>query len=127
MANKDPSYEGLVSFAKGKTDIALKKADEALKLMVKKQMKINFNSVAEESGISKGFLYKNKNLRERIEMLRRQQDGLISPKQVKRNMSDASKDVIIASLRSRIGVLEQENKQLKEQLKTHYGKLYEQI
>lgn len=41
--------------------------------MIKKQIKINFNSVSAESGVSKAFLYRNTELRERIEKLRNQQ------------------------------------------------------
>jgi hypothetical protein len=127
MANHTPNYSGLLTHAKSKSLDALKRVNEALKHMIKKQLKINFNSVSEESGVSKAFLYKNTELRNRIEMLRQQQAGLSSPKQVKRNMSDASKDVIIASLRSRIIKLDAENKHLKEQLKINFGKVYDEI
>jgi hypothetical protein len=127
VANHTPNYSGLLTHARGKSQDALKRVDEALKRMVKKQLKINFNSVSEESGVSKAFLYKNIEIRNRIEMLRQQQVGLSSPKQVKRNMSDASKDVIIASLRNRIIKLDAENIQLKEQLKIHFGKVYDEI
>ncbi|MEZ2660173.1 DUF6262 family protein [Aneurinibacillus aneurinilyticus] len=53
-------------------------------------MKINFNSVSEESRVSKAFLYRNTELRDQIATLRKQQEGSPSIKQVKRNMSDAS-------------------------------------
>lgn len=127
MANSNPNYSGLLFHAKAKTEMSVKKVEEALRTMIKKQMKINFNTVSEEAKISKGFIYQNKDLRERIETLRKQQLGLSSPKQVKRNMSDASKDVIIASLRKRVSNLEKENKQLKEQMKIHFGELYAEI
>lgn len=127
MANENPNVEALVKHAKSKTEATLLKVENSLKNMIKKQMKINFNSVSEESGVSKAFLYKNLELRERIDTLRRQQEGLSSPKQVKRNTSDASKDVIIATLRRRIKDLEKENKELKEQIKVQLGKVYQQI
>ncbi|MGG4177973.1 DUF6262 family protein [Virgibacillus pantothenticus] len=46
--------------------------------MIKKQLYINFNSVAEQAKVSKGFLYKNHRLHSRIETLRKQQEGLSS-------------------------------------------------
>ena len=95
--------------------------------MMKKQLNINFNSVAEQEKVSKGFLYKNQKLRSRIEVLRKQQEGLSSVKQVKRNISDASKDVIIVSLRERLKGLEQENKELKKKLKIQFGKIYDNL
>jgi cell division protein FtsB len=61
------------------------------------------------------------------ETLRKQQEGLPSPKQVKRETSDASKDVIIAAKNKRVKELEEENKQLKEELKKLRGKRYDSI
>ncbi|MFC3748702.1 DUF6262 family protein [Paenibacillus sp. GCM10012306] len=127
MSNPHPNYKGLLSHAKFKKETTIKKVDSALKLMIKKQMKINFNTVSEEADVSKAFLYKDAQIRERIEILRKQQLGLSSPKQVKRSTSEASKDVIIVSLRNRITLLEKENKQLKEQLKIHFGLVYNEI
>ncbi|MFD1452357.1 DUF6262 family protein [Oceanobacillus sojae] len=127
MANKNPNIEGILNHSKIKTEQSVQKVDETLKHMIKKQLNINFNSVAEQAKVSKGFLYKNHRLRSRIETLRKQQEGLLSVKQVKRNISDASKDVIIASLRKRLKGLEQENKELKEKIKVQFGKIYDEI
>lgn len=127
MTNENPNTEGIIKHSKLKTEKTIQKVEEAIKKMIKKQLKINFNSVSAESGVSKAFLYRNTELRGRIETLRKQQEGLPSIKQVKRNMSDASKDVIIASLRKRVKDLEKENKNIKEQLKIQFGKIYEGI
>ncbi len=127
MSNENPNTEGIIKHAKLKTEKTIQKVEEAIKKMIKKQVKINFNSVSAESGVSKAFLYRNTELRDRIETLRKQQEGLPSIKQAKRNMSDASKDVIIASLRKRIKDLEKENKEIKEQMKIQFGKIYEGI
>lgn len=127
MSNENPNTEGIIKHAKLKTEKTVQKVEEAIKKMIKKQVKINFNSVSEESGVSKAFLYRNTELRDRIQTLRKQQEGLPSIKQVKRNMNDASKDVIIASLRKRVKDLEKENKEIKEQLKVQFGKIYEGI
>lgn len=113
MSNQSPITEGIIKHAKLKTEKTIQKVEETIKKMIKKQIKINFNSVSAESGVSKAFLYRNTKLRDQIETLRKQQEGLPSIKQVKRNMSDASKDVIIASLRKRVKDLENENKELK--------------
>ncbi|MFT8323722.1 MAG: DUF6262 family protein, partial [Bacillus sp. (in: firmicutes)] len=92
MSNENPNTEGIIKHARLKTEKTIQKVKEAIKKMIKKQMKINFNSVSEKSGVSKAFLYRNTELRDQIETLRKQQEGLPSIKQVKRNMSDASKD-----------------------------------
>ncbi len=84
--------DGIKHHSKLKTEKSIKKVDDAIKYMVKRQMTINFNSVAEQAKVPKGFLYKNNKLCLRIETLRKQQEGLSSVKQVKRNTSDASKE-----------------------------------
>jgi len=50
------------------------------------------------STTSKAYLYNNQEIRNGIETLRKKQKGLPSPKQVKREMRDASKDVLIAAI-----------------------------
>jgi predicted nuclease with TOPRIM domain len=127
MTNKEPNTSGLLKTAAEKKEKALKKVDEAIKAMIKNQSRINFQSVAERSGVSKTYLYKNKAIRSRIINLRNQQEGLSNPKHVKRNMSDNSKDILIESLRRKVKELEKERDQLNEQLKRNLGKFYDNI
>ncbi|WAH36411.1 DUF6262 family protein [Alicyclobacillus dauci] len=127
MSNEKPNVTGLLEHAKTKTQLAEDKVFEAIKKMVKHQMKINFNTVSEESGVTKSFLYKNKKVRDRIEFLRQQQEGLPSAKMVKRNTSDASKDVIIATLKSRNQQLENELKKLRELVRKRFGEIYKSL
>jgi len=103
------------------------KVDDAIKRLIKVQKTINFNSVANESGVTKATLYNNLNIKERIEGLRLQQSKVPTPSQVKREMDENNKDAIIASLKRRIKKLEEENKELKEQIKISYADIYKQI
>lgn len=43
---------------------------------------------------------------------------------MKRNVSDESKDVVIATLRKRVKELEKECKELKKQIKINFSKIY---
>ena len=104
--------------------ITQEKIDNAIQRLIKAQKPINFNSVASESGFTKKTLYDNKNIRERIEMLRHQQSQVPTPSQVKREMDDNNKDAIIASLKRKIKRLEEENKELREQVKINYADIY---
>lgn len=122
---KYPNTEGLKAHAQNKKDAAIKKVDAAIQKLIKEKGRINFNSVSMESGVSKAYLYNHSDVRERIETLRKQQDGLPSPKQVKREMTEASKDVLIAAKNKRIKALEEENKRLKSELAILRGKLYD--
>lgn len=127
MANKEPNTQSLIKHSKMKTERTVKKVEDALKVMIKNQMLINFNSVSKEANVSKAFLYRNQSLRLRIDTLRNQQSGLSSPKKVKRNMSDSSKDVLIESLRKRIEKTEKENDILKKRLQKFLIDVYEEI
>ncbi|MCF7624716.1 DUF6262 family protein [Peribacillus castrilensis] len=127
MGNQKPDVSGLINNAKEKKEKTLKKVEQSIKQMIKTQQKINFNSVSTHAGVSKTYLYKSPNLKERIEYLRSQQEGILSIKQVKRNVSEESKDVIIASLRKRVKELEKECQELKDKVKINYGKIYNNI
>ena len=107
--------------------ITQEKVDKAIQRLIKAQKPINFNSVSSESGITKKTLYDNKDIRERIESLRYQQSQVPTPSQVKREMNENNKDAIIASLKRKIKRLEEENKELKEQLKVNYAEIYKQL
>lgn len=103
------------------------KVDEAIQRLIKTQKSINFNSVANESGITKATLYNNRDIRQRIETLREQQSQVPTPSQVKREMDDNNKDAIIASLKRKIKRLEEENKELRDQVKVNYAEIYKQL
>ena len=107
--------------------ITQEKVDNAIQRLIKSHSYINFNSVANESGVTKKTLYDNKNIRERIEQLRYQQSQVSTPTQVKREMNDANKDAIIASLKRKVTKLEKENARLKEQVKINYGEMFKNL
>ncbi|KGA97960.1 putative nuclease with TOPRIM domain [Evansella vedderi] len=119
--------EGVKKHALMKSQEASQKVDHAIQRLIKTKVKINFNQVAMESGVSKAFLYNNQEIRNRIEGLRKQQEGLNSPQTVKRNMTDASKDSLIAAKNNRIKKLEEENKRLKDELLKLRGMIYDKF
>lgn len=106
--------------------ITSQKVDEAIQRLLRANQNINFNSVANEAGIAKATLYNNQKFRKRIEILRQQQAKILTSKQIKREISDSNRDVIIESLKRRLK-MEEENKQLRNQLKVAYGDIYKQI
>ncbi len=103
------------------------KVDEAIKGLIKANESINFNSVSNESGVSKATLYNNIDIRERIEALRHQQSQAPTPKRVKREINDTNKDALIESLKRKIKKLENDNKQLRDQLKEAYSEVYKKL
>ncbi|MGP7815759.1 DUF6262 family protein [Niallia sp. 01092] len=126
MSNFDLK-EHLKQVHKHRKAATTQKVDEAIKQLVRANKYINFNSVANESGVSKATLYNNVAIRERIEALRQQQSLEPTPKQVKREINESNKDALIESLRRKIKNLEGENKQLRDQLKVAYAEVYKRF
>jgi AcrR family transcriptional regulator len=123
MANYDRTAH-LKSIHEKRKANTLEKVDQAIKILIRANKGINFNSVSEESGVSKASLYNHIDIRERIESLRDQQSKAPSQKQIKRQMNDANKDVLIEALKRKIKELEKENKELREQMKKVYAQVY---
>ncbi|XEC94044.1 DUF6262 family protein [Paenibacillus tarimensis] len=124
MANYDRTAHLKSIHAKRKAN-TFEKVDAAIKRLIRAQQSINFNSVSEESGVSKASLYNHSDIRERIETLRTQQSQTPTPKQVKREMNESNKDVIIETLKRKIKALENENKVLRDQMKKAYAQVYD--
>ena len=127
MSGYERNTSGLKKHARRKQKETLKKVDDSIQRLIKEKKKINFNSVSIESGVSKTYLYTRSNLRERIEQLRQEQQALAPKGRVKRQMTDAGKDVLIAAKNKRIKELSEENKRLKAELERLRGRLYESV
>ncbi|ANN31767.1 transposase [Bacillus thuringiensis serovar coreanensis] len=91
------------------------KVEEAIKRLTKVSKAINFNSVAEEAGISKATLYNHSELKERIKFLRNQQEEAFVDSRIKRD--ESNQNAIIASLKRKIEKLEKRKKELEEENK----------
>lgn len=103
------------------------KVSQAINRLISFNKPINFNSVSNESGITKATLYNNPDIKIRIESLRLQRSIVPSSSQVKREMNDVNKDLLIASLKRTIKKLENENRQLIDQLNIKYVEIYRKI
>ncbi|PGF05950.1 transposase [Bacillus pseudomycoides] len=134
MVNKNPNTKGMLNYAFEKKKRTQNRVDEAIKVMIKECKKINFNSVSEKALVSKAYLYRDPIIRKKIEELRQQQEGIHDIKKMKKNTSEASKDVIIETLKNRVNqlnekvyLLESENQKLKTQIKKDLGKVYDSL
>lgn len=119
--------KGLKEYAKQRSQMALEKVDKAIRELSLTEQKINFNSVAQLSGVSKTFLYNNQEIKKRIEELRDKQVSKTINQRAKYDKTSKSKDIIIMAKDKKIKELEEENKKLKEQLEVLRGKLYEKL
>lgn len=123
----EKNTEALKLHAQEKTKIALEKVDKAIREMSLKGERINFNSVMTVSGVSKAFLYNNEDVKERIELLRKQEINKEINQRAKTDKTSKSKDIIIMAKDKKIRDLENENKKLKEQLAILRGRLYSKV
>lgn len=119
------SMKGLEANWKQRADRARAKAEDAINELQIKGAKINFNSVAKTSGVSKTFLYDDKTIRERIEQLRLANVDKEMNKRVRYDKTSKSKDVIIAAKDRRIAKLEEENRKLRSENERLRGRLYD--
>ena len=106
MTNK--KIEALRSSAAQKTKESALRVEKALERMILQGQIISFKSVALTANVSTAYLYKQKDLRNRIETLRDQQKQKPKTKQPPA-ASDNSKSVIISTLR-------EENKKLRAEI-----------
>jgi hypothetical protein len=122
MTNR--KIEALQEAAAQKARESEERVEKALEKMIKQGQKITFATVAQVANVSTAYLYKQPDLRSRIETLRDQQKQRSKPKQPP-PASDNSKAVIIQNLRA-------ENKRLRGQIdeirkinESLTGKLYQ--
>lgn len=116
------NVKGLQESAKHKRAQALEKVEAGIRQLVKEQRPINFNTVAEASDVSKAWLYKQPEIRQRIEHLRSQAGSRQKTPPMHR-ASDESLKAIIQTLKARIKRLEEENRNLKQQNQIAYGQV----
>lgn len=119
--------KGLKEYALKRSQLTLEKVDKAIRELSLTEQKINFNSVSQLSGVSKTFLYKNQEIKKRIEGLRNKQVNKTINQRAKYDKTSKSKDIIILAKDKKIKELEEENRKLKEQLEVLRGKLYEKL
>lgn len=106
MTNR--KIEALRSSAAQKAKESAERVEQALERMIKQGQIISFKSVAQAANVSTAYLYKQEDLRNRIETLRDQQKQRPKSKQPPA-ASDNSKSVIISTLR-------EENKKLRAEI-----------
>jgi hypothetical protein len=100
----------------------MQRALVALQRMNASEKEINFRTVAAEAGVSAAWLYSQDGLRVRIMRSRKTMAG-VSPISTSRDRERASRQNIAATLRIRIKVLEEKNRELTGLLELAYGEL----
>lgn len=123
MTKQYRNTDKIVQLAKEKSEKTRGNVEKVISKMSLEGKMINFNTVSKETGVSKSWLYKELDVRKRIETHRElQQKSLKIGNRIKK--STRSDDTLIKTLKVRIKELEKENKVLKKQIEKLYGDKY---
>lgn len=120
--SRKSNTDAIVKLAKEKSIKVRNRVEKTISEMSLKNETINFNAVSKRAQVSKSWLYKEKDIRERIETLRNNQ---VKKAYNPPHKSPRSEDVLIKSLKDRIRELERENRNLKKQLERAYGEYFD--
>ena len=124
---REHNVEGLRRAAQQKAEMTRLRAEEAIALLLKQQRPVNFKTVAETAQISTAWLYANEDIKMRILHLRAQQTSKAQVKiPARAQASNASKDAMIAALKTRVHEQTEEILELRKQLEVAYRSLYKQ-
>jgi hypothetical protein len=120
---------GMVAHAQKRKEQKRKGVEDTITALLREQKPINFNTVAKAAGVSKAYLYSQRDIRERIEALRQQvmEQAVHERATHPLGKTDASRDLIILAKDRRIKELEAENQKLKLQLKVALANAYDQL
>ena len=119
---------GLDASAKWRAQSTRRRVEDAIAaLLGDPSQRINFNTVATRAGVAKAYLYKEPAVRDRIDVLRHQQDEARRRLVPAQERTEASTRLLVAAKDRRIRELEARVKQLEGELAACRGRLYEQL
>lgn len=114
---------GLEAHAQQKRESALKRTEEAIARLLKNKRPVNFKTVSEESGVSRTWLYKEPEIKAKINQIKNQKS--IKSRTKKSDSNYGSNQLIdtskINELKTKIRKLETENYTLRNHLEVVYG------
>ena len=114
---------GLEAHAQQKRESALKRTQEAITRLIENKQLVNFKTVSEESGVSRTWLYKEPEIKARINQIKNQKSTVSSSKKGAFNnlINQPIDREQIDELKTKIRRLETENYTLKNHLEVVYG------
>ncbi|WP_337982329.1 DUF6262 family protein [Lysinibacillus sp. C5.1] len=112
--------KGLKNHAQKKKTECMIRFSKAIQDLIDEDRPINFNTVSKQGNISTAWLYKTKEVRKKIELLRKQQ---VKVNDKKKTINEESKTAIILTLKNRIKLQATEIQDLKKQIEVLYGQI----
>lgn len=116
------NVEGLRENALKKKQEARIRTEEGIQKLIRDGRVVNFKTVSEVANVSTAWLYKELDIKERIEHLRAQGSRNKKVSSPQHKASDASKEAKYQALKHRLQKVEAENRGLKEHLEAIHGR-----
>jgi predicted RNase H-like nuclease (RuvC/YqgF family) len=120
---QERNVEGLRQNAQKKRQQAIERTEQGIKQLMKEGRAITFKAVSEVADVSSAWLYKESEIKAKIEHLREQGSKKKLPS--KQKASDVSKEAMIRTLKDKISKLDAENQELRKQLEVIYAEVLE--
>ena len=118
---KNPNTEGIKNAAKLKREETIQKVLDAIALMEKESIPINFNSLSKFSGVTKAWLYKQPDLKDMIAQKRKGFNNMMVQDQILQiNKLKNENTILIKQNKS----LRDQIEELRKQLEVAFAKIY---
>jgi hypothetical protein len=119
--------DNLRQAAARKSAAALARAEQGLRELIRDEHPITFRGLAQTAGVSIDFLYRNTEIRQRVEQLRSQQRN--TPHRTTNATHDDSPSSVVRTLTAQLATIKQqhraETKQLRQALEAAHGEILE--
>ncbi len=114
---------GLEAHAQQKRESAIKRTESAIARLIKDKRPVNFKTVSEESGVSRTWLYKEPEIKDRINQIKNKQTNKsCSKRKIDNQLNNQAIDPSqIDEFKTKIKKLETENYALRNHLEVVYG------
>lgn len=124
MSNNHPNTRGIKDAAQKKRTDTLQKVLDALITMKQQSIPVNFNSVSRFTGVTKAWLYKQPEVKERIQQAKENKSCTLFSQDQILNLNSKNQEIDILTRQNR--QLRQEIEELRQQLEVAYAALYNQ-
>ena len=108
-------YDKMIALNKQASEEKIEKARREIVRMVDDGEKISIQKLMQRTGLSRGFFYKNPQVRKEIDRALEQQAGMMDPR---REVMDMAMNNELAMLHQKVKTLQTENEQLRKELET---------
>lgn len=108
-------YDKMIALNKKASEEKIEKARREIVRMADEGEKLSIQKLMQRTGLSRGFFYKNPQVRKEIDRALEQQAGMMDPR---REVMDMAMNNELAMLHQKVKTLQTENEQLRKELET---------